>query len=50
MSFRIRDGWRDPDALVAEATSHGLEVELQRTDPLDSGKAFEVLWLRKDPH
>jgi SAM-dependent methyltransferase len=38
----------DPDALVAQATSHGLAVELQRTDSLDSGKAFEVLWWRKN--
>ena len=32
-----------PDALVAEATALGLAVESRRTEPLPSGKAFEVL-------
>ena len=38
----------DPDALAARAASHGLSPESQRTQLLPSGKAFEVLRLRKD--
>lgn len=36
-----------PDVLVAEAAARGLAVESRRTEPLPSGKAFEVLRFAK---
>ena len=36
-----------PDTLVAEGAALGLGVESRRTEPLPSGKAFEVLRFRK---
>ena len=37
----------DPSALVNVAESAGLELQLQRTEPLRSGKAFEVMYFEK---
>jgi Methyltransferase domain len=38
-----------PDSLVARAATLGLPLESRRTEPLGSGKAFEVLRFRKAP-
>jgi SAM-dependent methyltransferase len=39
----------DPDALIQGAADRGLALALRRTDPLPSGKAFEVLrFVKKD--
>lgn len=40
----------DPSALTDEARSAGLELQLQRNEPLPSGKAFEVMYFRKITH
>jgi len=40
----------DPSALAGAAHAAGLELELQRTEPLPSGKAFEVMHFRKVTH
>jgi SAM-dependent methyltransferase len=37
----------DPDALIASARTAGLALETRRTEPLRTGKSFEVLFLRK---
>ena len=37
----------EPDALVAAATALGLRLESRRTQPLESGKAFEVLRFKR---
>lgn len=36
-----------PDVLVTEAAAFGLAVDSRRTEPLPSGKAFEVLRFTK---
>ena len=38
----------DPGALAVQARSNGLQVVSQRTEVLSSGKAFEVIRLRRD--
>jgi SAM-dependent methyltransferase len=37
----------DPEALVALGRTAGLELETRRVEPLKSGKAFAVLYLRR---